>query len=238
MPVWGWVAIGWGICGCAVAAIIFAMARDSGAIFRFAGEDLSPSVIVATALIVGAPVVVVIMIGMCFVILWQGNIPLSDTAWWPSRAAKFEAKEPGGNSRESVLCRMIALRRKRDPALRGKRHPENWMMWELWETPEAGMLEVIEQYKTLEGDGLAPALIIEKIEAHRSRFGEGDMTRVSDLGDYLRYRMEIGYPQYFGFGEKMLTKVIELAETWVDEKRAQNGRNETLPSDRVVVRTG
>ena len=53
---------------------------------------------------------------------------------WPARAKKIDRRHGYSPSRETTLCQMIELRRRKDPRLRNHPAPSNWPMFELWAT--------------------------------------------------------------------------------------------------------
>jgi hypothetical protein len=69
-------------------------------------------------------------------------------------------------------------------------------MCALWETTEGMILKTVEQYLTLEKDGLPYQQIVDKIEAFRCSYGEGMPPVEPGLPGYLRYRLTIEDPGY------------------------------------------
>jgi hypothetical protein len=156
--------------------------------------------------------------------LWQGKIPVTNRPWWRTRAAQFEPLSLDPTSRDSVLCWMVAIRWPLDERLKHTRHPPHWPMRELWATTEAMILDIVTLHFLLESDGVPERLIIEKLEAWRSKWGEADGALPDRLGDYLRYRLSIEDPAYLQLPSVFwdaMTVAVEFARGEVERKGSE-----------------
>ena len=111
-------------------------------------DDLLVKVGVAVAFAVTALALLLYGLGRSLWMLAHGQVP-------PSRArllGRRDVEETGRSS--AALVDMIAMRRRRDPALKGKPPPGQWPMAALWPTPEGVVLEIVELHALLRADGL------------------------------------------------------------------------------------
>jgi hypothetical protein len=187
------------------------------------------SIVYSAALFAGAPFILVFSLAVSGKVLWEGKLPVSGKVWWPARAKKIDRRHGYSPSRETTLCRMIELRRRKDPRLRNHPTPSNWPMFELWATTEAMILTTLEQYLTLKHDGLSDLDAVQKIEAFRSAFGEDHMPNDLNAKNYLVYRLGIEDPQYLAFGPVILDKAILIAREFAVERIKNSETEEPYP---------
>ena len=90
MAVWQWAGIAWLATGLAVVCA----SRSAGTDGPLSQESILSSIALSAALILGAPFLLLFILGVCFQMLWRGSIPIISRDWWPARAAKF-AVPPG-----------------------------------------------------------------------------------------------------------------------------------------------
>ena len=112
---------------------------------------------------------------------------------------------------ELFIGDLVRRRRRVDRRLKGKRVGD-MMMWQLLETPEAMILDVVSKYSALKSADVADALIWEKLEAHRHEHGEGELPRECDLPRYVSYRLSIEDADYVKLGAQFLAGQIALCE--------------------------
>jgi hypothetical protein len=91
-------------------------------------------------------------------------------------------------------------------------------MFALWRTTEGMILTTVDQYMTLEEDGLNHWQIVQKIDAFRSHFGEGTPPAEPGLPVYLRYRLAIEDPGYLAHGTRILDRVVSIAVKYIGRK--------------------
>lgn len=150
------IALAWGGLGVACVAAIEYAARSSRTKGPLSQDKLQSSVGYVIGLVIGAPFIMVFALIQLPLILWRGTIPITGKHWWPARAKKFGATLVE-ESDESTLCKMIELRRKVDPALRGQPHPSNMPVYQLWRTPEYIIYFVCRCAALLQHDGYSEA---------------------------------------------------------------------------------
>ncbi len=90
MGVWTWIGSIWVMLGIAIV-IADKIASPSS-------DDHDPhspcrpaeSFLYSIALIVGVPFIAAFALAVCGKVIWEGKIPLSDRAWWQSRAGRLD----------------------------------------------------------------------------------------------------------------------------------------------------
>jgi hypothetical protein len=100
VAVWQWAGIAWLATGLAVVCIIELASRSADKPGPLSQASILLSIAFCVALILGAPFLLLFIFGVCFQMLWQGRIPLSNRVWWPARAATFDVRPPRTGSRE------------------------------------------------------------------------------------------------------------------------------------------
>jgi len=223
MAPWQWLVLGWAVLGIFTVLIIEIASRRSETKGPLSQDRILWSLGYSIALIVGAPFLLLFSIGVSANVLWQGQIPIIGRAWWPARAAKFTPPA----SRETTLCQMIELRRKSDPRLRRLGSPSNWPIFELWETTEALILDIVEQYLWLRDGGLVEQIALEKIEIFHRGTINVDLDPGVTLHSYINRRLAEIDPLYLKQGALVLDRAISIAERWADEEM---GRQKSQPS--------
>lgn len=219
------VGLGWFAAGVLLVLGIETISRKSDSAGPLSQKTWPRRVGYAAALLVGAPLVILVFLGFAAQTILQGGIPFTDRAWSPTRAKHLE----GPRSRESVLCDMHDLRRRRDRHLAKQARPKDWPVPQLWETTEGMILETAEFYLLLKADGLTERLIFEKLEAHRAMHGEGNAPLTHDLREYLRYRLSIEDPAYLSFGPDLFDRSFDLAMKGARDAVAALEQQEPFP---------
>ena len=155
---WQWGGIAWIVLGLALVAV-FALKTE-----LLRGKPLF-SIGVSGFLVATAPFVFLYGLGLCCQSLWEGRIPISNHVWWPARSAKFERRISDLRpDRESILVQMIEQRRPRDPRLRKAKRAGQWPMFQLRETPEAIILDTIEDFRWLKDADLNDQSALQRLE--------------------------------------------------------------------------
>ncbi len=189
MSVWDWLAI-W--LGFGAATVVLTAARSTDARDVFSRDEPLISLVVLVLIILMGPLAVV---GVLTSIAW--------TVWFkPHREAD------GGDfrHRESVLCEMIALRSSIDPRLTGRGPPEHLLMWQLWETTEATILELV--------DGALWRMSGERY--YQDGGMEWTEPNYEKLIDLVRGRLRTTDPQYLLLGDELLLECAKLAVAWAE----------------------
>jgi hypothetical protein len=76
--------------GLAVVCTIELASRSADTLGPLSQASILSSIAFSAALILGAPFLLVFILGVCFHILWRGRVPIINRIWWPARAAKFD----------------------------------------------------------------------------------------------------------------------------------------------------
>lgn len=168
-------------------------------------------------------------LGICCQILWQGRVPITNSVWWPTRAAKF-SKSEGRPRRETILVQMIELRRRKDARLRRAARPGNWPMFQLWEAPEAGVLSTVENFRWLKDAGLSDQSALQRLDgAH-----EPALT----LSELVKRKLRVVDAAYLALGDELLGKQVEIADKWIsDEIQWAKSERPFPPAEWLVRRT-
>ena len=91
MDVWLWIGLIWVMLGVAVVISIEIAERSVDGDGPLSIHRPGRSLLYSAALVAGAPFITVFALAVCGKVLWEGKIPLSDRAWWQSRAERFDA---------------------------------------------------------------------------------------------------------------------------------------------------
>ena len=90
MAVWQWAGIAWLATGLAVVCTVEFLSRSADTPGPLSEASILLSIALSAALILGAPFLLLFVLGVCFEMLWRGRIPITNGVWWPARAAKFD----------------------------------------------------------------------------------------------------------------------------------------------------
>jgi hypothetical protein len=127
---------------------------------------------------------------------------------------------------------MIEVRRRADSRLRQHGSPSNWPMFELWETTEAVLLDIVEQYLWLRDGGLLEQIALEKIEIFHRGTIDVDLEPGITLRSYISRRLAEIDPSYLKLGTKVLDRAMSIAKQWADEEmKRQNSQPSFPPRD-------
>ena len=219
MTWWPWLSCTWLALGTGGILTAKLAIRASGSSDPLSLDDgWRVTVGAGLVLILAGPMLALFMLGLCIQTICKGRIPISDRVWWQSWAMKFpDVPAPPAledHSPEGALCRLIALRRLLDGRLLGREAPEHWPMWMLWETTEAAMLGIIEQYYWLCDGGLTAQAALQKIDAAQPGAAASGLESNSSLRSYIAARLTTDDPGFVALGTDLLNEAIEIAETW------------------------
>lgn len=126
---------------------------------------------------------------------------------------------------------MIELRHRKDFRLRRGKAPENWPMWMLWETTEAVMLDIVEQFYWLCDGGLTGQEALQKIDAAQSGAPTLGREPHSTLRSYIANRLASDDPAYIALGPDILGRAVEIAETWSNTKIERSKSDRPYPPE-------
>jgi hypothetical protein len=171
-------------------------------------DDLLVKVAVASVFAVTAPSLLLYGLGQALWMLAHGEVPLSRARLW----GRPGVEETGSPS--AALIDMIAMRRRRDPALRGRPRPDQWPMAALWPTPEGIVLEIVELHALLQADGMTDRQAIERIETWRSTIAVAPGPPPAEIEAYVKFRLQLEAPAYPVENAKLLMKVIARAKAY------------------------
>ena len=216
---WEWTIIGWIATGLAVIAMIELASRSGSGRGPLSQERALSSVAYSTALIVGAPLIVIYSGGICIQMLWGGRLPISNRIWWPARAANVRQLDLP-RSRSAIVVEMIEVRRRKDSRLRQLKPPTQWPMFQLWDAPETTLLSTVEDFGWLIDAGLDDLAAVRRLVAHNID-SEWSFEAVSTIREFAVHRLRMVDPIYVNLGDEVLTKAFEIAEQWT--KRKSNG---------------
>jgi hypothetical protein len=208
-----WVGLGLvGVCAMELAS----RSSDGGGHGPLSQGSVESSIGFNAALIAGAPFLFLFAFGVCLQMLWQGSVPLTNRIWWPARAAKFITFDTRP-SRETTLVQMIDLRRRKDPRLRGAKAAGNWPRFQLWETPEATILNTVEEFRWLKDAGLSDEASLQRLEALAGGNAASPVA-VPTLRELVARRLTAEDPPYLALDGKILGLQLEMAEKWAQEE--------------------
>jgi len=226
---WQWLALFWAALGTIGVMSAKLALRISGSTDPLSlNDDPLATIGAGLLLILAGPLLPLFMIGVCAQTISQGRLPLSNGAWWPTRASKFLIAEPRpalnetvsleDHSPETLLCRMIELRRPLDLKLRHREAPRNWPMFLLWKTTEATVLDIVEAYCWLCDGGLTAQKALQRINA--AHFGISFLTfeLTATLQSFIAERLSIEDPDYIALGTNLLREAVGIAEAWSKAK--------------------
>jgi hypothetical protein len=218
---WQWLGLCWIVLGVGLIAFLEQAASLSD-------EGIGPLVLSSTVFVVGAPFIVIWILGVCIQILWQGRIPITGRVWWPARAEALADKyplplspadeDPLPVSRLSALCQMIEIRQRKEPWLRRQKMASNWMSCELSEAIEASILDTVEQYLWLRDGGLDEHAALKKIDVFQNGTAEFSLKPDATLGSYIAHRLAADGSNYLAIVNGGLDDVILAAENWARDE--------------------
>ena len=228
-PFWWRIGFGaWAILGAALASIFLWTDRKS----LRSDDDRLTSLGAAAVLALAAPILVLYGFGWCLWTLAREQVPLSRARLWGRR----DVEETGSSS--AALVDMIALRRRRDPALRGRPPPDQWPMAALWPTPEGIVLEIIELHTLLRADGMTDQQTIERIETWRRTIAVAHDPPPSELQVYIKFRLQLEAPGYPIENAKLFTKVMARAGAYAAAALTKTTAEPWPPVDWLEKRIG
>ena len=118
---------------------------------------------------------------------------------------------------ESIVCLTLNFRRRYDVHLKRGPKPENWLGWQLWQSPEATIIAILEQHAWLTDGGLTDAAAWARITEDRA------FTMKSNplLEQGVRAKLAQIYPDYLALDQRVLQNALQVAIPWVTDRVAQ-----------------
>lgn len=121
----------------------------------------------------------------------------------------------GGRPRKSELIRNLAKQRVRDDPMAAAMEFDERMVdtlgtMQLAGLPESTIVTIVETYATLKKHGVSDGEIIQRIEAHRSSIGSGELPRPLNLDSYIQYRLELEHSHGAPISEEFVTDAIRV----------------------------
>lgn len=234
---WEVLGIAWIALGVIIVCAFELMSRLSHQESFLLRGSLLSSLGTSAAFIFGAPFVLLYVTRISAKILWEGRVPVTKRIWWPARAAQFERTTPGmRSSREHTLVRMVEIRRRKDPRLRHAKRPDDWPMFQLWATPEATILNTIEDFGWLKDGGLSDQSAFQHLDARRVSIAHSPSRTDSTLLEYVARTLGTVDPQYLSLPSQILDQQIEMAEKWTRDEIQWKKSGEVFPPVKWLTR--
>lgn len=136
---------------------------------------------------------------------------------------------------DDVLVRLVKRRQKYDERLKDEKI-SGWPGWRLWDEPEYLIHDISKKFLTLETEGVNPLQILQKLEAFRAEFGNGEMPSSPTLSEYVKYRLGIEAPEYAALGEELLQQQLKDCRTHVLYQIDKTIKEADYPSPNVLQR--
>jgi|GEM_PF-3711391 len=140
------------------------------------------------------------------------------------------ASDKDYESHEDVVCRMVNLRRRHDKRIKKEPNARNWMMWQLWESPEGYLLRCITDVLWLQDGGMTPTEAWTKICPGAT----GQIAAASDEAEILRVGVRriltVIDPPYLDLGQSVIDKVSAIAELHGGKELAAYQAGKPYPS--------
>lgn len=216
MTTWSWIGLGWLVCAVIVVVGERILAHTQGSPL-FDRKDLKSSIPAYIGVILISPFVIIfalcVLMGRFYRELRERLSPSNDP---------FLEEESFNQIPECFIADVMRRRKRADKRLR-RVNPGNLMMWQLLETPDGMILDVVTKYASLKSFGIADELIWEKLEANRHEKGEGALPRPCSLLDYVTYRLSLEDPPYVALGSQFIAGQIALCDRY--QQRRGKGRD-------------
>ena len=163
---------------------------------------------------VGVAAVVIIFLG--FVIVWPAGLAV---VGWIKLQALLDGKTPSEpTSPENVICRMVDLRMAKDKRIRNGPRPGDWMIWQLWTSPEGVLLRTFTRALWHQDSGLSAAdawaRICPSAADEISKSKDADQARRLGAAAVLKAID----PPYLELGDELIGAVLAHATEWAERE--------------------
>lgn len=129
----------------------------------------------------------------------------------------------------TTLCRMIELRRRKDPVLRREPPPSDWPTFQLWRTPEYIIYSMASYVALLKRDGLTEPDALAHIDAVLGLHVLPPGQKPTTLAEYLPLVLTRHHPDYLRHAAELLDSTITLAQKQIEGVPPQ--RSGSYPPD-------
>lgn len=84
-------------------------------------------------------------------------------------------------------------------------------MMQLAGLPESTVVTIVETYAMLKKHDASDQEIFQRIEAHRSSIGSGEMPRPLNLASYIQYRLDLEHSHGIPISEEFISEVLRVS---------------------------
>ena len=222
MAWWIWIAVVWVSLGVILLIAEEKMARNDSA-------KNEASIYESMMIVAGAPV-------FLLAIFWKD---LKSPREKPSARIPVQASETlpyeRDLSRVFMICRMIELRRKHDPQLRNREPPTGWPMFRILATPEAMIVDAVEDYYWLRDGGMTEREALERMEKFRIGSNKVDLLDCDSFHTYVWCAVIVTAPIWSKIDIAIFDEALAIARRWHAEDIEHERVN---PSDPSVASLG
>jgi hypothetical protein len=102
-------------------------------------------------------------------------------------------------------------------------------MFMLWQTTEATILEIVEQYFWLRDGGLTPREALAQIEATRPRAAPPTAMWAESPRSYIADRLAAEDPAFIALGPDLLDETVRIAERWAKGEIERSEADRSYP---------
>lgn len=120
-----------------------------------------------------------------------------------------------GHSKNDLIRALAKQRVRNDPMAKAMGFNEHMIdslgMIQLAGLPESTIVTIVETYAMLKKHSVPDQEIFERIEAHRSSIGSGEMPRPLNLESYIHYRLDIEHSHGAPISEKFISEAVRVS---------------------------
>lgn len=121
----------------------------------------------------------------------------------------------GGRPGKNDLIRSLAKQRVRDDPMAAAMGFNEHMvdslgMMQLAGLPESTIITIVETFAMLKKHGASDQEIFQRIEAHRSSIGSGEMPNPLNLESYIQYRVELEHSHGSPISEEFVSEATRV----------------------------
>jgi hypothetical protein len=120
-------------------------------------------------------------------------------------------------SRDKTLVAMINLRLGRYPWWRRPQSATHWPMFRCWASPEAVILNTVDDFWWLKDGGLSDQLALQRLEVLSSGNNILAPSRNSSLRELIARKVDTVDPTLLALGDRLFDQEIEIANKWVQD---------------------